>query len=178
MTSIVTSAAQAAHSAASALLSKAEIKPGESIPASKVKEDDAHDGSPLTLTGKNIIVGVPGAFTGTCSAQIPGYIKKFAQFQEKGITNIYVVAVNDVFVMKGWKENLAPEGTPIHFLADDNAAFISSLGLVFDASGLLGGPRSKRFVLVTEGDKVVSLSVEPNPGAVTTTAADVVLAQL
>lgn len=31
----------------------------------------------------------------------------------------------------------------IHFIADDKAAFVSSLGLVFDATDLLGGPRSK-----------------------------------
>lgn len=45
-------------------------------------------------------VGVPGAFTGTCSAQLPGYIKAYPHFKEKGIENIHVVAVNDVFVMK------------------------------------------------------------------------------
>jgi peroxiredoxin len=31
----------------------------------------------------------------------------------------------------------------IHFIADDKGAFVSSVGLIFDASGLLGGPRSK-----------------------------------
>ena len=56
-------------------------------------------------------VGVPGAFTGTCSAQVPGYIKAYPQFKEKGVDNIYIVAVNDAFVTKAWKEQLAPEGT-------------------------------------------------------------------
>jgi len=36
----------------------------------------------------------------------------------KGVNEIYVVAVNDVFVMKAWKESLAPEGTDVHFIAD------------------------------------------------------------
>lgn len=45
-------------------------------------------------------IGVPGAFTGTCSRQIPDYIRKFDEFQAKGVKNIYVVSVNDVFVMK------------------------------------------------------------------------------
>lgn len=31
----------------------------------------------------------------------------------------------------------------IHFIADDKASFVSSVGLAFDASGLLGGIRSK-----------------------------------
>ena len=45
-------------------------------------------------------VGVPGAFTGTCSAQIPGYINAYDDFKAKGIKNIYVVSINDIHVMK------------------------------------------------------------------------------
>ena len=45
-------------------------------------------------------VGVPGAFTGTCSKQVPGYINAYDQFKARGVDNIYVVAVNDTFVMK------------------------------------------------------------------------------
>lgn len=89
-----------------------------------------------------------------------------------------MVGVNDVFVTKAWKEKLAPQGTPIHFVADDKAAFIGSLGLLFDATPLLGGQRSKRFVIVTEGDKVLSVAVEVAPPDVTITAAKAVLAQL
>ncbi len=61
-------------------------------------------------------VGVPGAFTGTCSAQVPGYIKAYEQFKERGVDNIYIVAVNDVFVTKAWKEKLAPECTREFFV--------------------------------------------------------------
>ena len=45
-------------------------------------------------------LGVPGAFTGTCNAQIPGYIRNYDDFKAKGIKNIYVISVNDVFVAK------------------------------------------------------------------------------
>lgn len=74
---------------------------------------------------------MPGAFSGTCSAQIPGYIENFAKFKERGIFDIYVIMVNDVFVAKlvlfikkihvirkvmcndhrAWKANLAKDGT-------------------------------------------------------------------
>lgn len=37
---------------------------------------------------------------GTCSAQVPGYIKSYDQFKAKGVNEIFVVAINDVFVMK------------------------------------------------------------------------------
>ncbi len=35
-----------------------------------------------------------------CSAQIPGYIDNYEVFKAKGVTGIYIVAVNDQFVMK------------------------------------------------------------------------------
>ncbi|TFK51496.1 Redoxin-domain-containing protein [Heliocybe sulcata] len=181
MTSVITGAASALHSAAAAALSAAQVQPGSVIPAEKVKEAGkaAPDTAfPLKLTGKNIIIGVPGAFTGTCSAQVPGYIQKYDEFQAKGVNEIYVVAVNDAFVVKAWKDELAPSGTPIKFIADDAGTFTSKIGLLFDASPLLGAPRSKRYVIVTDGDKVSSITVEPNPGELTTCAADKVLAQL
>ena len=43
---------------------------------------------------------MPGAFTRTCSGHVPGYITAYEQFKEKGIDNVYVVAVNDVFVIQ------------------------------------------------------------------------------
>ncbi|KAG6845943.1 hypothetical protein H0H87_010991 [Tephrocybe sp. NHM501043] len=156
----------------------ARIQVGETIPAQSVKENTPNADTPLVLTGKNIIVGVPGAFTGACHAQVPGYIKNYLNFQAKGVNKIYIVAVNDVFVTKAWKENLAPKGSAVSFIADDNAAFTKSLGLEFDASPFLGGPRSLRYVIVTEGDKVQSITVEADPSKTVDTAASAVLASL
>ncbi|KAF8059854.1 Redoxin-domain-containing protein [Lyophyllum atratum] len=119
-----------------------QIQVGGTIPAQSVKESAPDAATPLNLTGRNIIVGVPGAFTGTCHAQVPGYIESYADFKAKGVNQIYIFAVNDVFVMKAWKEDLAPKGSEVHFIADDTAAFAKSVGLAFDATGLLGGPRS------------------------------------
>ncbi|KAI0086759.1 Redoxin [Irpex rosettiformis] len=161
-------------------LSTAQIQPGGAIPTSVTVKEDAAD-QPFkfeNLTGKNIFVGVPGAFTGTCTRQIPGYIESYDKFKEKGVQNIYVLAVNDVFVLKAWKDSLAPNGTPIHFIADDTGAFSGALGLLFDASPRLGSPRSKRYVLITEGSSVETVLVESVPSELTITAADRVLALL
>lgn len=89
---------------------------------------------------------------------------------------------------------MAPDGTRVRFIADDKAELTLALGMLFDAAPLLGGPRSKvcpailprlghavdeilrqRYVVVTEGDKIISVAVEPNPGEVTITAADKIL---
>ncbi|OJT07302.1 hypothetical protein TRAPUB_1845 [Trametes pubescens] len=216
MASLLAGATKTAHSLATSLLSAAEAKAGSTLPVSvPVKEDDAE--KPFTfagITGKNVFVGVPGAFTGTCSAQVPGYIRAYEQFRARGVENVYVVGVNDVFVMKcvtrrvwTWRDDgvgltviggqgveaaagsrghayvrlavwclyrmlTRACGTAIHFIADDQGAFVGALGMLFDASPLLGSPRSKRFVAVTEGETISFLTVEPNPGEVTVTAVD------
>ncbi|KAG6816065.1 hypothetical protein H0H87_008897 [Tephrocybe sp. NHM501043] len=156
----------------------ARIQVGGTIPAQSVKENAPDAATPLVLSGKNIIVGVPGAFTGTCHAQVPGYIENYEEFKAKGVNEIYIVSVNDVFVTKAWKENLAPKGSAVHFIADDNAAFTKSLGLDFDATPVLGGSRSLRYVIVTDGDKVQTITVEADPGKSIETAASAVLASL
>ncbi|KAJ3577009.1 hypothetical protein NP233_g19 [Leucocoprinus birnbaumii] len=179
MASVMASAAQAAHSVATSILAKAQILPGADIPTTAdLKENAADESKQLDLSGKNIIIGVPGAFTGTCSAQIPGYIKLYDDFKTKGVKNIYVVSVNDVFVMKAWKDNMAPSGTDVRFIADDKGAFTSALGLLFDATPRLGGPRSKRFVIIADEGKVSTIAVENVPSDLTVTEAKVVLAQL
>ena len=45
-------------------------------------------------------IGVPGAFTTPCNAHIPGYIDLYEKFKAKGVSEIFVVAVNDTFVTK------------------------------------------------------------------------------
>ncbi|OCH92917.1 Redoxin [Obba rivulosa] len=178
MASFLATATQAAHSAITSLLSAAEIKPGGTVPTSvPVKEDDAAQTFTFEgkLTGRNVFLGVPGAFTYACSKQVPTYIDAYDQFKAKGVDNVYVVAVNDTFCMKAWKKTLAPAGTPIHFIADDKGIFVGALGLLFDATQLLGGPRAKRFVIATEGEKVTLVAVEPVPKEVTLTAVDKIL---
>jgi len=180
MDAILGKAAETAHSAVASLYAMSPIKIGQDLPTASVKEDDPTKSITIhDLPGKIIIVGVPGAFTPSCSSQAPGYIEKFEQFQSKGVSQIFIVSVNDAFVTSAWKKKLAGDkATSVRFLADDTAAFISGLGLVFDASPFLGGPRSKRFVIVAEAGKVSQIFVEEDPSAVTVTAADAVLAKL
>ena len=43
---------------------------------------------------------MPGAFTPTCHSQVPGYIEKYDEFKARGVNEIYIITVNDVFVTK------------------------------------------------------------------------------
>ncbi|KAH9053143.1 Redoxin [Lactarius vividus] len=179
MASIISSAAQTAHAQASALLAKHHAKPGDKLPLKEpLKENDPTKAITLAPTGKTLFVGVPGAFTPSCSSQAPAYIEKYEEFKAKGIAEIFIVTVNDSFVTKAWKEKLAPNGTPVRFLADDQALFVSALGLVFDATPALGAPRAKRFVIIANGNTIERVIVEENPSEVIATAAEQVLTLL
>ncbi|KAI0268560.1 Redoxin-domain-containing protein [Russula aff. rugulosa BPL654] len=162
---LVKRAAQTAHAHAAALLAPTQ-------------EEDATKPITLAPSGKNIFVGVPGAFTPTCHSQAPGYIEKHDEFKAKGINEIHIITVNDVFVTKAWKEKLAPNGTPVRFISDDQASFVSELGLVLDASPAFGAPRAKRFVVIANDDTIETVIVEENASELTVTEASRVLALL
>ncbi|KAH9987239.1 Redoxin-domain-containing protein [Russula compacta] len=177
--SLATGAAQTAHAHAAALLASRQVKLGDKLPLNEtVKETDATKPITLAPSGRNIFVGVPGAFTPTCSSQAPGYIEKYDQFKAKGINEVYIITVNDVFVTSAWKEKLAPNGTPVRFIADDQALFVSGLGLVLDATPALGAPRSKRFVIIANNDTIETVIVEEDSGKLAATEASKVLALL
>jgi hypothetical protein len=166
---LTTGAARTAHAAyVSALCAKPQVKPGEKLPLEvHVKETDPGKSFALELTGKNIIVrldlfpsigsadpdlltevGVPGAFTPSCSSQAPAYIEKYEEFQAKGIKEIFILTVNDAYVTKcvpnifvphsltsrnirAWKEKLAPGGTskPNFFFSECALKLIDTLFL-------------------------------------------------
>lgn len=60
---------------------------------------------------KVILIGVPGAFTPTCTNKhIPPYLEKAQEFRDqKGIDQIIIVSVNDCFVMDRWRQELGIE---------------------------------------------------------------------
>lgn len=76
------------------------------------------DGKPTPITtnelfsGKKVVLfSVPGAFTPTCSAKhCPGFGIIANKLKEHGVDTVACVAVNDVFVMDAWGENLKVNG--------------------------------------------------------------------
>ena len=60
------------------------------------------------FTSKRVIIfSLPGAFTPTCSTyQLPGFENNYDQFKKLGIEEIYVISVNDGFVMNAWARDL------------------------------------------------------------------------
>lgn len=130
---------------------------------------------------KGIIVGVPGAFSGGCTkTHIPGYLKHLREFNEKGYTKLFVVAVNDVFVMEAWGSMLSEHSISneaVKFLADPKGDFVGALDAKFDASKFFGNERSKRFALLVDDGVVKQAFVEPGNTSIDVSEAAKVLSQ-
>ncbi|MCJ1411773.1 Peroxiredoxin-5, mitochondrial [Ptychographa xylographoides] len=155
----------------------APVKVGDGIP----NLDVLHEHSPgnkinlaQELVGDGIIVGVPAAFSPSCSnSHIPSYINH-PKLSSAG--QVFVVSVNDAFVMKAWATSLDPTNTSgIRFLADPTAAFTQALALAFDGSAIFGGDRSKRYALTIKDGKVKEVHVEPDNTGVDVSTAEKVL---
>ncbi|KAI0876180.1 Redoxin [Hypoxylon argillaceum] len=134
-----------------------DIELHEGSPANKVNLAKAYG----TGVDKGVIVGVPAAFSGACSqTHVPSYINH-PRIADAG--QVFVVSVNDAFVMKAWGDQLDPtKMSGIRFLADPTGAFTKALDLGFDVIPVFGHTRAKRYALVIEGGKVKSVHVEPD----------------
>ncbi|MCJ1441192.1 MAG: hypothetical protein MMC23_001678 [Stictis urceolatum] len=153
------------------------VRVGDSIPSAELMENSP--GSKVDIskeigTKKALIIGVPAAFSPSCSeTHIPGYI---ASPKLKDAGKVFVVSVNDPFVMKAWAATLdSGSKSGIRFLADPSATFTKALDLDFDAPAIFGGPRSKRYALVVEGGKVKEAHVESDNTGLNASVAEKVL---
>ncbi|KAE8356875.1 Redoxin [Aspergillus coremiiformis] len=126
------------------------------------------------LKGKGVIVGVPAAFSPACSSShVPGYINH-PKLKEAG--QVFVVSVNDSFVMNAWAASLDPSGkSGIRFLGDPTGKFSEALDVTFDSSSIFGNHRSKRYALLVENGKVKEAFVEPDNTGLDVSAAEKVL---
>ena len=143
-----------------------KIKVGDKLPSSKlfyldqnndVKKIDVQD---LCKDNKTIILGMPGAFTKTCSAlHLPGYIKNYDLAKKKGVTKIICIAVNDPNVMKAWGEN-QKTGNKIFMVGDRFLNFTKSIGTEVDKSEKGLGVRSNRYTMLVENQILKKVEVE------------------
>ena len=127
---------------------------------------------------KVVLIGVPGAFTPTCSMNhLPGFVENAAAMKEKGVDEVLVTGVNDVFVMGAWAKSTGGEGK-VTYLADGSAKFAKAIGAELDLTEMGLGVRSKRYSMIVEDGVVKKLAVEANPGQADVTKADHVMAAL
>eukprot|EP00903_Cladosiphon_okamuranus_P001085 g1083.t1 len=129
--------------------------------------------------GKTVVLfGVPGAFTPTCHMNhLPGFVEHAETLKGKGVDEIAVVSVNDVFVMDAWQK-ASNAGDNVTFLSDTAAGFVDAAGLGLGPAPIFGHLRSQRFALIAKDGEVTFLAVEESPGEATKTGAAAILEAL
>ena len=142
------------------------IKVGDKLPSSElfyidndkdVKRIDILD---LCKNNRTIILGMPGAFTKTCSAlHLPGYIKNYEFALKKGVSKIICVAVNDPHVMKAWGDN-QNVGIKVLMVGDPFLKFTKAIGAEVDKSEKGLGIRSNRYTMLVENCLVKKIEEE------------------
>jgi glutaredoxin/glutathione-dependent peroxiredoxin len=126
---------------------------------------------------KVVLVGLPGAFTPTCSMNhAPGFVKLAAEIKAKGVDMIAITSVNDVHVMAAWAKQLDADGKVV-LLADGNGDFARAAGLEFDLTMAGMGKRSKRYSMIVDNKVIRVINVEDKPG-VNVSGAETILEQL
>ena len=155
-----------------------KIKTGDKLPSSElfyldqsndVKKIDILD---LCKNNRVIILGMPGAFTKTCSAlHLPGYIKNYELSLKKEISKIICISANDPNVMKAWGEN-QNVGTKIFMAGDPYLKFTKSIGAEVDKSEKGLGIRSNRYTMLVENGEVKKVEEEKETATCTLSAAE------
>ncbi|RKF75324.1 Peroxisomal membrane associated protein 20 [Golovinomyces cichoracearum] len=154
------------------------VQVGDDIPSISLCEENPSDYVDLKkelAEGNGLIIGVPAAFSPTCSdTHIPDYISS-PSLSSAG--KVFVVSVNDAFVMRAWGKSLDKEKkSGIRFLGDATGAFTKALSVDFDATSVLGNVRSKRYAIKTVDGKVSGVFIEPDKTGLDVSAAQKILA--
>ncbi|EPZ51200.1 glutaredoxin domain protein [Bacteriovorax sp. BAL6_X] len=115
--------------------------------------------------GKRVVVfSLPGAYTPTCSStHLPRYNELAGAIKKEGVDAIYVLSVNDAFVMDAWIQDQHAEEVGV--LPDGNGDFSKGIGLLVDKSDIGFGTRTWRYSMVVNDGVVEKSFIEPDkPG--------------
>jgi len=113
------------------------------------------------FAGKKIVLfSLPGAFTPTCSTyQLPRYEELYDEFKKYNVDEVYVLSVNDSFVMNKWLQHLNIK--KVKPIPDGSGTFTRMMGMLVDKDNLGFGYRSWRYAAVIEDMTVTAWMEEP-----------------
>lgn len=113
------------------------------------------------FSGKRVVVfSLPGAFTPTCSTyQVPGFEENYEVMRSLDVDEIYVISVNDTFVMRKWMLDQGVE--KIKFIPDGNGEFTEKMGMLVCKDNLGFGSRSWRYAMIVDNGTIEQFWEEP-----------------
>ena len=153
------------------------IKENDQIPNSEVfvmeNGDPVRKNTQELLKNKKaVIFGLPGAYTSVCSAKhLPGYVKMYDEYKNKGVDHIICISVNDPFVMNAWGKD-HNVGEKILMIGDPFLNFTKAIGSDVDKSARGLGVRSNRFTMFVDNLKIVRIQEEEDTGSCEISAAE------
>lgn len=117
----------------------------------------------IFLGSRVVVFALPGAFTPTCSTyQLPAYEAAYDEMRGLGVDEVYVLSVNDAFVMRKWL--LDQNITKVKALPDGNGDFTREMGMLVDKRNLGFGKRSWRYSMVVNSGEVERMFEEDGFG--------------
>jgi len=150
------------------------MKPGVCVPSvtfrTRVRDESVGGDNPYRwqdvttkdiFSGKRVVIfSLPGAFTPTCSTyQLPGFEEGYDQIRNTDVDEVYVVSVNDSFVMNKWiKDQGVVNIKPI---PDGSGEFTRQLGMLVQKDNLGFGARSWRYAAVVKDGVIEQWFEEP-----------------
>ena len=140
------------------------------VTESRIKTIDLMD----KLVGRSIaIFGMPGAFTETCTElHIPNILKYKQKLLELGVEEIFVIVVNDAFVVRRWGYSFDAFNQGITLIADSGSEFSKAVGLNFSVPSIGFYDRSLRYAMMSRDGVVEKFLIEKSEAEITTSGAD------
>ncbi len=161
-----------------------KISVGDMLPGATMLRIGENGPEPVDLAAKLkgrkvVLFGLPGAFTGVCTAaHVPSFIRTKPGFDAKGVDELICVTVNDPFVVKAWTAATGADAAGITTLADAESIFTTAIGMAFSAPPVGFVNRSQRYSLYAEDGVVKILKIEEARGACEISAGETLLAEL
>ena len=126
------------------------------------------------LVGRSIaIFGMPGAFTETCTElHVPNILKYKQKLLNLGVEEIFVIVVNDAFVVRRWGYSFDAFNQGITLIADSSSEFSKAVGLVFSVPSIGFYDRSLRYAMLSRDGEVEKFLIEKSEDEITTSGAD------
>ena len=128
------------------------------VTESKIETIDLMD----KLVGRCVaIFGMPGAFTDTCTElHIPNILKYKQKLLDLGVEEIFVIVVNDIFVVRRWGYSFDAFNQGITLIADSRSEFSKAVGLNFSVPSIGFYDRSLRYAMISRDGVVEKFLIE------------------
>ena len=132
------------------------------------------------LVGRSIaIFGMPGAFTETCTElHVPNILKYKQKLLDLGVEEIFVIVVNDAFVVRRWGYSFDAFNQGITLIADSSSEFSKAVGLNFSVPSIGFYDRSLRYAMMSRDGVVEKFLIEKSEDEITTSGADALVEEI